>query len=401
MRLIQKDILATLLLVLLFAVIVASVKISMTPFVRIGMQAEKVLKGHETAFDSEYPPLASALFTVLQSNPLTSFNAGWKAILIIVLALSTLYAFKVSDRRDALFLPLAVLLTIPLLGTEVTLARYDLLVTFLLFVAWQGTKHCHDTAAGIALGLAASLKIVPMLLLPFLWLRAERQGKLLLGTIVGIGVGLLIPLLVLGPHLTLQNIAYVRSFHGARGIQLESTWAGLLLLFSALTGSTVTIDNLHSAFEVMGPAFIPPLATILTLAGLGLLWRKGYRSKRNPSDASLPLLALLWALLMTPVLSPQYFVWIVPLLLIESFDRLRDDTRSGIVLLTLTALTGLLTHWIFPILYDQLVHLALWPVLILNARNLCVVGLIMVLWRASKSKMQALHNGPHPGTGCS
>ncbi len=365
-------------LVLLFAIVLFSVQFSMAPFVRIGMQAVKVLQGQEILFDSEYPPLASSLFYWLQINPLTSFNVGWKALLAVGLLIVTLVALRME--RSAWLVPLATLLTIPLLGIEVTLARFDLLVTFLLFVAWLATEHRRDFIAGMSLGLAASLKIVPLFLLPFLWLRSERKMHLLVGAAVGVGLGLLIPALILGTDLTLQNIEYLRSYHGVRGIQLESTWAGLYLLYSAITGQIVTIDNHRRAFEVMGPQWLPLLATILSLAGLAFLFIQGWK---RTDHRHLPLGALLWTLLASPILSPQFFVWVIPILLIESYRQIRNGApRSGWLLLCLTIVTALLTQWIFPILYDQLVHLVLWPILILNLRNLCVLALIIVLLKS-------------------
>lgn len=367
-----------LLLVVIFAIIAFTVRISMAPFVRIGMQAVKVLHGQETLFDSEYPPLASSLFYLLQINPLTSFNSGWKMMLTTTLLLVTIFV-GTQKPWESIFLGIATLLTIPLLGTEVTLARYDLLVTFLLCMAWLGTEHRRDLSAGISLGLAASLKIVPILLFPFLWLRSGRKMRLSLGMSLGLIIGLFVPFMLLGVDVTMQNLFYLRSFHEVRGIQLESTWAGLYLLFSAITGQFVTIDNVRRAFEVMVPSWIPTLATILTLGGLAFLFRPDWKR----SSRSLPPLALLWILFMTPVLSPQYFVWIVPLLLFEALRQIVTDAQSryGWLLLALTILTALLTHWIYPILYDQLVHLVLWPILILNLRTLCLLGLLVLLWQ--------------------
>lgn len=365
------------LLFLIFGVLLWRSKISLVPYVRIGMQVRDLLQGEETLLTSEYPPLASALFGLLQRQLFgLSFIGAWKALILALTAAATLFA-----RRDAVSLLCAMILSIPLFGTEIFFARYDIFILLTLCITWIAYRRKYPLLAGLALAMAASLKVVPVVLLPFLWipLSPPERRKLLSGFLGGVLLGFLLPSIVMGWNLTIENLEFLGSFHGARGLQIESTWSGLLLLLAAITRQTVTIDHRQGAFEFIAHPMLSLLARVLTVLGLAfLLWRT-WRERRtsDPAHMSLIALPLLWAFLVSPVLSPQYFVWILPLLLAEGLERLweRPSVRAcGFVLLT--ALTAALTHWIFPVLYYALIHLWLWPVLILNVRNLCVAGLI-------------------------
>lgn len=376
---------ATTLLFLLFAVILWKTRLTLTPYVRIGMEVRDILHGKEAALTSEYPPLASTLFYLFQTRPFRlSFIAFWKLALLASIAGTLMIAWLMRAPRRAALFAATLLLSVPLFGPELLFARFDILILLLLFLSWIAADK-HPTFAGITLGLAAALKIVPVILLPFLWLRADRRGRIAVpvGFLLGIGIGLGLPMLLMGPRLMLENIQFVRAFHGARGLQIESTWSGLLLLWSAIAGSTVTIDHRQGAFEFMASPAIPTIATACTIAGLlVLLWEtRRTAALRRHSVLTIIALPLLWSFLTTPVLSPQYFVWILPLLLIEGLERFRHlPGLHTAILPLLIVFLAVLTQWIFPILYEDLVHLALEPVLVLNLRNACVGLLLWKLW---------------------
>ncbi len=378
----------TALFVGAFAVVTAQTRITMEPFVRIGMQVRDLKNGKNIELKSEYPPLASSLFYVFQDNPLrTSFNNTWKGFLVLMLALTCLWTFAAGRRREAVLLSGSLLLCIPLLGSELMLARYDILVALLLFLTWQSRQNNRHIPAGVFLGLAVSLKIVPILVLPFLWLQTPhgKRRDVLLGCISGLLLGIAIPILIMGPQAVLANIGYLLGYHEARGIQVESSWAGLLFLWSAVSGAILTIDNIAQSFEIMEQTMIAMIASLTTIAGLVFLFGKIAKDRTTSGSFDPPILflPLLWAFLTTPVLSPQYFVWIIPLLLVYSAQELLDHPHRIMpwLLLSLTLLTAALTHWIFPILYYDLIHFSSFlAVILLNLRNLCVLALLSTLY---------------------
>ncbi|MBI5156070.1 DUF2029 domain-containing protein [Candidatus Peregrinibacteria bacterium] len=376
-----------------FAVVTMQTRITMGPFVRIGMQVRDLKSGTIAELRSEYPPLASALFYIFQENPFrVSFNNTWKGFLLLTIVLSCLWTFLTGSRRKAALLPAALLLCIPLLGNELMLARYDILIALLLFLTWQSWERNRHFLAGVSLGLSASLKIVPILVLPFLWLQSpnDKRSGVLLGCIGGLFLGIAIPLLIIGPQAVVANVSYMLSYHEVRGIQVESSWAGALLLWSAISGTILTIDSTAQAYEITGHPILAIIASVTTVAGLIFLFFRNKSEKQNMRsafDPSFLFLPLLWVLFTTPVLSPQYFVWIIPLLLVYDAEQLLNNPRRILpwLLPGLTIVTAALTHWIYPVLYDDLLHFrSFLAVIVLNLRNLCIAGLIAILYLNKK-----------------
>jgi hypothetical protein len=91
--------------------------------------------------------------------------------------------------------------------------------------------------------------------------------------------------------------------------------------------------------------------------------------------------ALLAFIVTNKVFSPQYLIWLLPF---APLLRLRQASA----LLAICALTIVL----FPFDYDHLLGMELLPVLLLNLRNLLVVGLLVWLLvdRAPSSRRTAL-----------
>ena len=122
------------------------------------------------------------------------------------------------------------------------------------------------------------------------------------------------------------------------------------------------------------------LSGFLTAAALGavylLLLRRRALQRAAPEQLPVAVLALLLAILaFGKVLSPQYVIWIVPVLALVAVS---DQLLAG-----LTALVLLLTHIEFPALYIQLVELTRGRRPRGGAQRLCC-------WRASAVACGAL-----------
>jgi hypothetical protein len=92
---------------------------------------------------------------------------------------------------------------------------------------------------------------------------------------------------------------------------------------------------------------------------------------------------LLWVLLVSPILSPQYLVWIVPLLMGYVLLRLLREKVPGGNTLGLAVLLCVLTlgtQWIYPHHYGQFMN-EQYPylVVLLNLRNISLLALLLLL----------------------
>jgi hypothetical protein len=283
----------------------------------------------------------------------------------------------------------AVLLCAFLLGRGITFGRYDLLLTLLLFLTWKSFERGREAESAFFLTIASGLKIVPVLAFPLLALQTppSKRCSLFIGALLGLLIALGIPLLFLGPPLFLESLQHFATFHGQRGVQMESLWSGLELLLRQLQGGTsqVALSALAWDNAELGRR-TETMAAILIL--LGVLWMtlRTWTAPREQFPLSLFLL-LLWSIAWSPVFSPQYLLWIFPLLLVWLYERAREGVDWRIfTILSLTLLIGFCTQWIYPLFYRAfLEQSSLIHTVILNLRNLSLLALFALLWKTRET----------------
>jgi hypothetical protein len=246
--------------------------------------------------------------------------------------------------------------------------RLDLGLSLLLLI-WSSTWLRSTTAGkGVGwqlasfamLGLSVAFKAIPILILPYLLLaewRSQHRWFKWLGFVSFAGA-LAVPFAVLAPKAGLAPLGFIQ-FHTERGVQVESIYATLLTIFSWF-GSDVQVVYTHGADELIG-AGAPELklaARILLIAwltGTGF-WclRQGPRFDRKKAWQSATL-AMLGAVALAPVLSPQYFVWALPLVLLVAADVLPAQGPAWRWLIVGAISVAALTTLVFPCTYFGLV----------------------------------------------
>ena len=262
-------------------------------------------------------------------------------------------------------------------------------------IAWSA-------AAYAALGLSVGYKLIPIFCIPFLlfseWYAPRRWARLAMALLV-LGLTAVLPFAVQyavsGP-----GVFGLIQYHGERGIQIESLFATLMMVGSAL-GTPAMSTFSHAAYELTGSLAQPmkaastaALAALLAVMGLWALVRRsrfnreaGYRTACFVIPASA---------ILSNVLSPQYFVWALPLLLLVGSEILPEgNLRRWIMAILLIVIAGL-TTWVFPYHYFAsanglgLLHAPfdrspLSPVVstVVGARNLIYLGVIIWLGAVS------------------
>lgn len=169
--------------------------------------------------------------------------------------------------------------------------------------------------AGFFLALAIPVKLYPLVLAPvFLAVAASNGG---LRRLVAGGVAGLSPLVFFGLYVPWWAFA---SFHTGRGLQAESLWASLLWLGHFFADVGVEWTN-HQWIELTGrPAEVAlrwgqgvwVLSTLFS-SGLGAysLWRSPLPTL--PRFARVALVPVLAFVAFNYVLSPQFLIWLSPL----------------------------------------------------------------------------------------
>jgi hypothetical protein len=174
----------------------------------------------------------------------------------------------------------------------------------------------------------------------------------------------------------------VLGYHTARGIQVESTWGGILFVAQRL-GTDAPVGYSYGALHFAGHLadVLKPVSSIASLVALVVVTAVVWRRRREQSatllaESTFVLLALELAL--GSVFSPQYLVWLIALgaaVACINGTKLRNAT---LFLLPAAVLTQLL----FPFLYNELLVATTKPVAILWIRNLTILGIgLWGLWK--------------------
>jgi hypothetical protein len=209
--------------------------------------------------------------------------------------------------------------------------------------------------------------------------------------LVGCAVAGAIPFLVvmvLGRDST-RNLLDMLSYHLSRPLEIESVLATPFWVGRLLGVTTVQVGLTAGSQVVVSSAadLVAKLSSAVLLLALGavfaLVWR---RRETIASDTSLQFLAVLATLLASlvgsKVLSPQYFVWILPAVALVALERR--------ILGALLACVVLLTQVEFPANYLSFAESHSGPVAIVVVRNVVLVVAFALslyyLWRIPEAQ---------------
>jgi hypothetical protein len=149
----------------------------------------------------------------------------------------------------------------------------------------------------------------------------------------------------------------VFTYHSGRGIQIESLYASLMTL-AAVFGLEISVNHSHGAYELDG-ALAPLLKMCSTVALVGFLlaaglWALAQKSRFTRDDAyRLAAFVPAAAIILANVLSPQYFVWALPLLILVGAEILPESKMPMWIFSAAVMAVAALTTWVFPYHYLQ------------------------------------------------
>jgi len=239
--------------------------------------------------------------------------------------------------------------------------------------------------AGALLAVAAWIKVWPAALIAAVVVAASTRARVLLAAAATSAV-ILVVAIGLGGRFE-DAFSFITQQTG-RGLQIESG-LGTFWMWDAFTrrpgASTIYYDTSILTYQLHGQgvqsaaAIATPLLGLVTLALLALAI---IVVRRGASTAELlpPLvLAITTALILfNKVGSPQFVTWLaVPIvfgLSAAATGRAPSFRFPAVLALVIADLTQL----IYPYLYDQLLNLNLWMLLVLTARNL--LYLVLLAW---------------------
>jgi uncharacterized membrane protein len=294
--------------------------------------ARAVFAGHVPYRDffMEYPPGALAVFLPPQVFGSSHYNAGFKALMalcgavtIVVLALLLV---RLGATRGRLWVALGLFALSPIALGPISLNTYDAWPALLTVVALALLLGALPVAAFAVLGLAFAAKVYPVVLVPpalvYVWRTAGRRAAAwslaAFAAFAAVAAVVIVPFLVLAPH----GLAESFRAQAARALQVESLFGSLLGVADRLgwyaahvvhrTGHAISYDLTGTLPRVLaGISSAAQLAAVLLVAWL--YWRGRDEPQRLAAAFAA---AVAGFLAFTRFFSPQYLVWLVPLVVL-------------------------------------------------------------------------------------
>ena len=265
----------------------------------------------------------------------------------------------------------------PLLLGPVVLSRYDLWPAALTAAAMAAIVIGRHRIGAAGLGLAAMTKVYPIVIVPvllaYVWRRHGRGEAIrcLVAAIIAVAV-VVVPFAIVAP----EGVADALGRQIGRPLQVESLGAAIVFVIDALTGSGVVVETSFGSQNLVGP--LPDALTVvftgLQLAALVGVWAW---FARGPADRSRLVQAAAASVVayvaFGKVLSPQYVIWLAPIVVLVG-------GRRGLIAGSALIAALLLTLAYFPSRYFDLVdNLDRGVASIVVARDLALVVLFGAL----------------------
>lgn len=327
------------------------------------------------ALPHEYPLLTVVPFTLALLAPTYWYQVGF-AFLMALVAVG-IYVMLLRYRSRSAAIAFAFYIGVGGWGTAA--GRFDLVPSALTLIAVLYAMRSRWNWAFFWLALATVIKFYPLpLLLPFLlaqqmtsrekWLSWRRLAPL--GVFVGVCIVTFGASFLLSVEGTIGPLSYFEN----RPFQIESAAASVLWL-AHLVGVPLQPVFTYGSLNVLSPlaSAVSPVMTLLLLLGLGFTYWLQWRRKIDVALST--LLTLLIVMMTGKVFSPQYMIWVAPLVAYVGRANYRWLVSWGML--------SLLTTMIYPFLYTLSHSLTSAPAVYLFYPTVAVRNLVLLIFIVS------------------
>jgi uncharacterized membrane protein len=291
--------------------------------------ADAVFGGHVPYRDffMEYPPGALAVFLPPRMFGASHYDAAFKALMtlcgIATIALLALLLVRFGATRTRLWPALLLFAVSPVALGPISLNTYDAWPALLTLVALALLVVAWPAAAFAVLGLAFAAKLYPLVLLPpalvYVWRTGGRRVALRsLAVFAAVAAIVIVPFLALAPHGLRESFRA----QAVRALQVESLGGALLGVADRLGwyGAQVVHRTGHAiSYDLVGtlPRVLAGFSSLLqALAVLLVAWLY-WRGRDEPQRLAAAFAAAVAGFLaFTRFFSPQYLVWLLPLVVL-------------------------------------------------------------------------------------
>ncbi len=323
----------------------------------------------------EYPPLTLAVFSLALFAPLLYYQAVFAILMALTSVLIYWLLLRYGPRGSALAFAFYLLIG----AWALTFERFDLVPATLTLLCLIAAERKFWTFAYIALAFGFLLKIYPILFLPALFIAEQQDAQrfhiplksLTLKTFPGelwrtiqglphwrwyntlLFFGILVGVTGLFALLDFQGAVVSQlNYFANRPLHVEATgstllWLGTLIGFPVHIVSSFGSINMTSALIGIVAIFFETLFVLGYAFTIFLQWR-------GKLDVVQACIAFLLVFIVTgKVFSPQYLIWVIPLLAYSgAFSSLWLVAWSSVSLLTII---------IYPYLYTRVIDVVKMP----------------------------------------
>ncbi len=277
-------------------------------------------------FTVEYPPGALPVFV------LPAYFADYAHALEWVIAVCgvTLVGVLAFVRREAAYYAALA----PLLVGSLILSRYDLWPALLLVAALAALLADRDTIGWAFLGAAVAAKLWPLVVVPPAVSWSVRRGHTR-SVVAGVAVAAIafVPFAAIAPH----GVWHMLASQGSRPLQVESLGAAFLTTF----GDPHVVTT-HGSQNLAGHGALAAMISAVGTLAVVSVWLGFARGPLTPERYLRFSVAAVCAFVaFDKVLSPQYLLWLIPLV-----PLVRG--RRGLVATALLTVACVLTQVWFP-----------------------------------------------------
>lgn len=264
-------------------------------------------------------------------------------------------------RKNSLLFQSYLFLSIVLLTGPILLFRFDTLVVLLVVISLIYFQKNKILVSAITLGLAVSMKIYPIIFLPYflLVLFKTKRIPLMFKFINGFFLSLFIPVFIfflLGGDI--YQLSEALNFHSLKYVSIESLPGSILTATSLITTNSPPV--LLGGYGVWG--ITTPLIKTLGLGFFNYLWvlpiglfylylikTKRFLSQLN---SGVFFLMMLIFLVFSKNLHPQYIWWFIPFFPLIKFK----NSVSTLISFTLLCLIAFTNQLVYPLLYTGFIE---------------------------------------------
>jgi len=332
-------------------------------------------------FHFEYPPASIVVFALprLFVSNMGGYRMVFEMMNLLFAFVTMLFGLgiaRICNYRGKWVLPI---LTFGFFVTiQILLERYDTFVMFLtsagIYSFLYGKKSKMRLWVDISYVLiiiAGFAKLCPFLVIPIFLLYELKMGNLravIRGIVLSIITSIPFVLLMISGW---EGVKFFLDYHGDRGLEIESTYSGFLLLLQQV-GINVNAEIIYAyaSYGVAGPIadFLAKASllifSIVYLGFIVILYVKKWKKNDYSQIVVYCFISILLFIITNKVFSAQYLLWLYPFILIIPFFK---NGRQRVLLIITSLVITVLTIVIYPLFWHTF-----------NKGNILLTGVLVV-----------------------